>query len=105
MMLEATIIVRLCGYTRGSQFERILLDIEGPGVALAPIDVTDKMGKTVSFRVPADTVLAYGIRVERPNAGDMYFAKTTNFVVSGPQEKLPITQFVRDAICSAIVQR
>ena len=103
-MPKATIILQLSTYAQGSIAERIYLDILG--VDAEPdtsIDVTDKMGNKVFYRVPVGVKHAYRIRVNfGSRLPEQTYQATALFAANESQQSLPITQYVRQAICSVI---
>lgn len=102
--MTATVILRLANFWKTSNSSRVYLELHGPGVTQDRIDVTDLMGKRVTYTVPADAAHSYRIVVDNgPNLPPMRFEPTQVFQASVPQAKLPITQYVRDAICATVV--
>lgn len=101
--MTATILLTLCEYRRGSADEKVYLDVFGPGLDMASMDITNRMGKTMVYKIPATATHAYRVRVHRGSRlPDQAYQPTANFVVPGPQHKLPITQFVCDAMCTSV---
>ena len=102
--MTATIVLSLCDFRKGSNEERVYLDVFGPGLDMPSIDITERMGKTVTYRIPSDMVHAYRVSIYRgPNVPPQTYQPTANFKVPGAQQKLPITQFVSDAMCTTVV--
>lgn len=102
-MSQSTVVLKLANYTPGSQAERIFLDISGHGQLTRSIDITDKMGTRIAYYVPSDLRHSYRIRVSfGPYITDQLYSPSAEFVADKPQAKLPLGQYVRDAICTAI---
>jgi len=101
--MQATILIKLANYRRGSQKTRLYLDILGSDVVDSSIDITHRMGKSVSYKASVNQPHTYRIRVSNgPALPDTMFDAAPVFVVTGPQQRLPISQLVRDAVCTAI---
>lgn len=101
--MQATILIKLANYRIGSQKTRIYLDILGSEVSESTIDITDRMGKSVSYKVSTKQPHSYRIRVSNgPSLPDTMYDPAPVFTPKSPQQRLPISQLVRDAICTSV---